>query len=476
MEKSIVLAVDDDPVQIRIIKTAASRLEYPSIEVVGAQSVTEALEILEERPVDLVLTDHRLPDGTAYEVVQKSISLNPLVPVVVITAFESVEDAVGLMKKGARDYIIKPIRPQAIQRILITALENRRRMQDVQDVTSRKKDGGDQTTLRRKKMPEISDTTSDAMRRALSIASRAAGTESSVLIHGESGTGKEVLARLIHANSSRSGGPFVPVNVAAIPETLVEAELFGHKKGAYTGAIHDREGYFQRAKGGTLFIDELGDIPLHTQVKLLRAIQFREVYPLGSETAVQLNVRIITATNRNLEDLIQSGEFREDLFYRLNVINIEIPPLRERQSDIPLLTETFIKRFARENGRRIKGISQRGLNYLIRYRFPGNIRELENIIERAVVLTEGPLIVEGDLPPFVTDADETDDYMTGCIEELPPGGVSLDDQIHALERRLIKEALRETEGNQSKAASLLHITERRMRSRMARLDIPNPFQ
>jgi DNA-binding NtrC family response regulator len=467
MEKSIVLAVDDDPVQLEIIKSAASKLEYPSIEVISAVDVASALAVLEDRPVDMVLTDQRLPDGTAFDVVQKSIALNPLVPIVVITAFESVEDAVLLIKKGARDYIMKPLRPHDIQQILITSLEWHRQERDVHDATG---DGGRDGTVE----PAIGETTSEAMRHALSIASRAAGTESSVLIHGESGTGKEVLARLIHSNSARSKGPFVPVNVAAIPETLVEGELFGHRKGAFTGAVSEREGYFQRAKGGTLFIDELGDIPLHVQVKLLRAIQFREVYPLGSETAVKLDVRILTATNRNLEQMVRSGEFREDLFYRLNVINIEIPPLRERRSDIPLLTEGFIRHFSQQNDRAVEGISQRALNFLVRYRFPGNIRELENILERAVVLSRGPLITENDLPPFVTE-DETDEEIDGCAGGIPEGGTSLDARINALERRLIYEALKQTNGHQSRAAALLRNTERRLRSRMERLDIENPY-
>ncbi len=467
MEKSIVLAVDDDPVQLEIINNAASKLEYPSIEVVSAADVASALAVLEERSVDMVLTDQRLPDGTAFDVLQKSIALNPLVPVVVITAFESVEDAVKLIKKGARDYVIKPLRPHDIQQILITSLEWHRQERDVHVATG---EGGRDGSVE----PSIGDTTSEVMRRALSIASRAAGTESSVLIHGESGTGKEVLARLIHSNSARSTGPFVPVNVAAIPETLVEAELFGHRKGAFTGAVNEREGYFQRAKGGTLFIDELGDIPLHVQVKLLRAIQFREVYPLGSETAVKLDVRILTATNRNLEHLVQNGEFREDLFYRLNVINIEIPPLRERRSDIPLLAESFIRRFAHQNNRAVEGMSQRALNFLVRYRFPGNIRELENILERAVVLSRSSLITEDDLPLFVTE-DETPVVSDGCDGGISEGGTSLDARIHALEQRLILEALKQTQGHQSQAAALLQITERRLRSRMERLGIKNPF-
>lgn len=474
MEKSVVLAVDDDPVQLEIIKTAASKLEYPLIEVIPAENVSAARAVLDDRPVDMVLTDQRMPDGTAVDVVQHSLAINPLIPIVVMTAFESVEDAVKLLKKGVRDYLVKPLRPQDIQQILISSLEWHRREREIQTTTTTPEDltvsGGSKDLA-----PSFGETNAESMRRALSMASRAAGTESSVLIHGESGTGKEVMARLIHAHSTRAAGPFVPVNVAAFPETLVESELFGHRKGAFTGATGEREGYFQRAAGGTLFIDELGDIPLYTQVKLLRAIQFREVYPLGSETAVKLNVRIVTATNRNLEEMVKDGEFREDLFYRLNVISIEIPPLRERRLDIPLLTERFIKRYARQNNRSVDGISRRALNYLVRYRFPGNIRELENILERAVVLSRGPLITEDDLPPFVREEPEHPGDTTACDDE-PLGEVaSLDEQIHALERRLVLAALERNGGNQSKAARELEITERRLRSRMERLGIVNPY-
>lgn len=467
-EKSVVLAIDDDPIQLEIIKNAAAKLEFPEIDVRTAENVEDAIAILDQQSVDMIITDQRLPDGSAHEIVQHSVALNPMVPIVVITAFESVEDAVTLLKHGARDYIVKPLRPQHIQQILIRTLEWHKREQDVRSATATATEGIALSEL-------IGETTSDAMREALSVASRAADSETSVLIHGESGTGKEVMARLIHANSARAKGPFVPVNVAAIPDTLVESELFGHKKGAFTGATADREGYFQRAKGGTLFIDELGDIPLHVQVKLLRAIQFREVYPLGQEQPVKLDVRILSATNRNLEEMISSGEFREDLFYRLNVISIEVPPLRVRRSDIPLLTESFIKSFADANGRTTEGISQRALNSLIRYEFPGNIRELENIIERAVVLSTGPLISENDLPRFVVSdkslSSPDDDGSEGGI----PGDDSLDAQIQALEKKLILQALEKTGGHQSQAAAILAITERRLRSRMERLNIKNPF-
>ena len=261
MENPVVLAIDDDHIQLEIITNAAAKLEYPQIDVVTAENVAEARAVLKERTVDMVITDQRMPDGTAFDVVRESIARNPLVPVVVITAFESVADAVNLLKKGARDYIVKPLRPQDIQQILVTSLEWHKRETDVHEATD--------TNGHVEDIPDnIGETTSEAMRDALSIAARAADTETSVLIYGESGTGKEVMARLIHRNSARADGPFVPVNVAAIPESLVEAELFGHKKGAFTGAQSDREGYFQRARGGTLFIDELGDIPLSVQVKL----------------------------------------------------------------------------------------------------------------------------------------------------------------------------------------------------------------
>ncbi len=455
MAQHVVLAVDDDPIQLELIRTAVSKLEYPEVEVRTALTVRNAVSIINNEALDMIISDQRLPDGSATDIVRASIKVNPLVPIVVVTAFESVQDAVTLLKEGARDYIVKPLRAPDIQKLLINTLEWHTREEDVNTVTG----AGVRET------PDgFGQTTSEPMRYALGIAARAADSEASVLIRGESGTGKEVLSRLIHRNSKRANGPFVAVNVAAIPETLVESELFGHTRGAYTGAHADRVGYFEKAQGGTLFIDELGDIPLNVQVKLLRAIQAREIQPLGSEKTITLDVRIVTATNRNLELLIESGRFREDLFYRLNVITIEIPPLRSRKSDIPLLIENFIRRFAAQNDRKITGISQRALNLLIRYDFPGNIRELENVIERAVVLCRSSLVKEDDLPPFISGSEQEE-----------PVGSSLDAQVQGLERKLILEALRKTDGNQSRAAAILEITERRLRSRMERLKIDNPF-
>ncbi len=455
MVRPTVLAVDDDPVQLDMIRTAAEKLEFPSIDVVLASNVTEATEVLEARAVDMVITDQRMPDGSAHDIVSRSIAVNPLVPIVVITAFESVEDAVNLLKQGARDYIVKPLRPADIQKLLINMLEWHERESEVEAFQSAEAVPGP---------PQTGQSASVAMKEALTLAARAAGSDVSVLLRGESGTGKEVMARRIHANSARATGPFIAVNVAAIPATLVEAELFGHAKGAFTGATADRVGFFERAGGGTLFIDELGDIPLNVQVKLLRVTQFREIHPLGHEKPRTLDVRIITATNRDLDAMVTSGEFREDLYYRLNVVTIEIPPLRERKQDIPLLVEEFVRRFAERNKRSLSGISQRALNTLIRYDFPGNIRELENIMERAVVLTPGPMITERDLPNFVAGTGNGD-----------APGTSLDAQVQALERKLILEALKSTEGHQSRAASILQITERRLRSRMERLGIDNPF-
>ena len=453
MSSFSVLAVDDDPVQLELIAAAARKLEYPPIDVVCAETVAAALSALEHAPPEMVICDYRLPDGSGLDVLADVRRRNPLVPVIIITAHESVNDAVELMKRGARDYLVKPLRSVDIQQTIVTNLQWRH---EETDYAALAEEDLDQTG--------IVESVSEPMKRALRTAARAARSEVSILIQGESGTGKELIAHLVHRKSDRADGPFVPVHIAALPETLIESELFGHKRGAFTGAQTDHPGLFEQANGGTLFIDEIGEIPLSVQVKLLRAIQFREIQRIGDEAPRKLDVRIVAATNRDLEAMTKDGTFREDLFYRVHVVTVELPPLRERRQDIPQLVEMKIRELAARNGRSMGGITQRALNLLVRYTFPGNVRELENILERAVVLARQDRITEDDLPAFILAGDEAE-----------PVCGSLDEQLQSLERRLILNALQETHGNQSRAASLLEITERRLRSRMERLDIKNPF-
>jgi two-component system NtrC family response regulator len=299
---------------------------------------------------------------------------------------------------------------------------------------------------------------SGAMAELLSLVARVAPTRATVLLRGESGTGKELIARAIHDASPRHGKPFIAVNCAALPESLFESEFFGHEKGAFTGADRRRIGRFEEADGGTLFIDEIGDIPLPLQVKLLRTLQDGEFQRVGGNITIRVDVRIVAATNRDLETMIVHGAFREDLYYRLNVVAIQIPPLRERKEDIPLLVEHFIARYATENGKRIDGISKEAMELLMRYDYPGNVRELENAIERAVVVTRGRLMTSDDLPMRIRTGDRP--------SERQDSSGSLDEMVEALERRAISEALEATGGNQTKAAQRLGITERNLRYKM----------
>ena len=302
------------------------------------------------------------------------------------------------------------------------------------------------------------------MEEVLNTAARVAESKASVLLRGESGTGKEVIARAIHEASDRRDKPFVVVNCAALPETLFESELFGHEKGAFTGAERQRIGKFEQADGGTLFIDEVGDIPLLIQVKLLRALQFGQIERLGGDRTLSLDVRIVAATNRDLEAMIRDGQFREDLYYRLNVVTITIPPLRKRKADIGPLVQDFIRRFAELNSKAVHSISREAMDALTRYDFPGNVRELENIIQRAVVLSRGEALTTHDLPPNVQHAHSTPSRLS--LGEIGVG--DLNEAVAALEQAMIEKALEESGGNQVKAAALLNISERTLRYKLTR--------
>jgi DNA-binding NtrC family response regulator len=364
---------------------------------------------------------------------------------------------VEIMKHGALDYIIKPIRIKELQALLGRLLEHRQILRDSQalrDATDGEDDGG---------FAQQVISQSESMSEVLSLAARSADSDAAVLIRGETGTGKEVVARAIHRASDRCAGPFVSVNIAALPRDLVESELFGHQKGAFTGAVSDRVGRFEQADGGTLFVDEVGDIPPEVQIKLLRTLQFGTFERVGDSASREADVRIISATNQPLERKIESGSFRTDFLYRLNVVEIHLPPLRSRKADIPLLVEHFIPRYASKSRKEIYGITTEAMDKLTKYSFPGNVRELENIVERAIVLCRGHYITEADirLPGEAADADSI----------LDPSDLSkdYDTKLETFERTMIHEALRNAGANQSSAARLLGITERRLRSRMERL-------
>lgn len=453
-----ILLIDDEPNQITSIKSFLKRRDYS---IYTANSGNEGLRILRENRIDMVLTDFRMPDITGLEVVKSVRQFNPEIPVIVITAFSDTKDAVQVMKEGAFDYLSKPIDLDELEILIQKAKEHSYLVSENRLLKEQ---------LYEKYKFDAIISQSKEMEEVLNTAGRVARSKATVLIRGESGTGKELIAKAIHYGSDRKDKPLITVNCAALSEHLLESELFGHEKGSFTGAISQRIGRFEQADGGSLFIDEVGDMALQTQVKLLRALQFGEFERVGGSKTMKTDVRVITATNRNLEKLIGSGQFREDLFYRINVVTISLPALRERKKDIPVLINHFIKKYADENGKDIKSLSKEAQDYLMRYHFPGNVRELENIIERAVVLARENIISTADLPPVMSSSKEN--------EILDPFNFtnSFPEKVAVFEQVMIEKALELKNGNQSQAAKHLGISERHLRSRMSKLNIVNTMR
>ena len=436
-ELSRVLVVDDEPDIRELIDLTLSRM---GLAAACAGTVAEARACLGEGEFQLCLTDMRLPDGDGLEIVRFIAEQHPQMPVAVITAYGSTENAVAALKAGAFDYLAKPVGLEQLRALVKSAL--------------RVPDG------------EVADDPlqaligeSAAMDQVRALIEKLARSQAPIYVSGESGSGKELAARLIHARSARSAAPFVPVNCGAIPENLMESEFFGHRKGAFTGADSDREGFFQAASGGTLFLDEVADLPLAMQVKLLRAIQEKKVRKVGVATEEAVDVRIICATHRNLRECVDKGSFRQDLYYRLNVIELRMPSLRERMEDIPVLVTALLKKLS---AGAVPQVAPGALQALAGYPFPGNVRELENILERATALYSGAAIEAGDL-------QLAPDEMGG--ENPGRGSETLDDYLNRLERQAILEALQKTEGNRTAAARVLGVTFRSLRYRLERLGI-----
>ena len=453
MEKLAILLIDDEQTQLLSLKSYLSKRKF---KVYTAENGKKGFEIIQNNLVDIVFTDFRMPEWSGFDVVEKFKAFNPEIELVVMTAFGTIEDAVSIMKAGAYDYINKPIDLDELDALI-------ERINEKKILVRENKELKEQLCTKFNFDTVVSQ--SGNMQDVLSVASRVAESKATVLISGESGTGKELIAKAIHYSSKRKTKPFVTVNVASLSENLLESELFGHEKGAFTGAINSRIGRFEQADGGTIFIDEVSEIPLHLQVKLLRAVQFSEVQKVGSNSVTTVDVRILAATNKNLEELISKDLFREDLFYRLNVVSINLPPLRKRKEDIPLLVDYFINKYSEENKKQLKGITKEALDELMRYNFPGNIRELENIIERALVLTRNEYITKKDLPSQINAVSEKSLLNPYDINE------GYEEKVKAFERELITEALARSNGNQSAAARMLKITERHLRSRLERLGL-----
>jgi len=448
-----IVAIDDDPAQVERLRLIFQRMDYPTVEYLSAEDSPQGLDLVRKRVVDLVLTDLRLPTDSGIGVLREVKALNPMIPVVVMTAFSDVREAVEILKQGADDYLVKPTNPEDIKKLTLRIFEK--------SVLIREAFLPPQTGFA--SSPEAAGIIyrSERMAKMMQIAARSAESDATVVISGESGTGKELVAHFIHQRSRRRDGPFITVNISALPESLAESELFGHKRGAYTGADADRLGRFELADGGTLFIDEVGDIPPTIQVKLLRTLQFGVIERVGENTPRRLNVRIIAATNRNLKNMVDTGKFRTDLFYRLNVINLELPPLRQRKEDIPPLVDHFIAQYNGRDERSIKGLSREAMDRLMKHDYPGNVRELENIIERSVVLCPRAYITEGDL-----SLSEGEDFSSPC-----PDGLDLpySEAMIRFERSYIEKALATAGGNKSSAARAIGISERHLRSRLQRL-------
>ncbi len=437
-----ILIIDDEKAQVELL---SGFLKKQGFSVITTTSPVEAIDIVKKNHVNLVVSDYRMPEFTGEELLEKIKEINPEIGFILITAFGSIETAVNIMKLGAVDFIEKPVDLKLLLEKVREYEESFLTKETVKEITEKI---NIDIPFKNPKILKIYQTIY-----------KVAPKDINVFITGESGTGKEVIAKTIHKLSERAKKPFIPVNCAAIPENLFESELFGHEKGAFTGAISDRKGKFELANRGTLFLDEIGEMPLHLQSKLLRAIQERKIEKVGSEKTISIDVRIISATNRDIKEMIKSGEFREDLYYRLNVISLQLPPLRERREDIPIFIDYFLKEFSKST----ISITPEAKDLLIKYHYPGNIRELENIIQRAVALCNGKTIEVNDLPEEVR--------LAQLLEEDESTTVNLNKEIERLEKKLILEALEQHNYNKTQAAKYLGINERVIRYKIEKYNL-----
>ena len=441
-----ILIIEDNETLREGIKQVVKRMNHKAITAANGRI---GLELFASEEPDLILTDLKMDEVDGMEVLRSVHAADPEMLVMIVTAFGSIERAVEAMKEGAFDFIPKPFPPDLLRTKINKALDVREQRQRSERLSQ------ENDMLRAEAAASYSDSRiigeSEAMERIFKLVGKVARTDSTVHIFGESGTGKELVARSIHDNSPRVDGPFIKVNCSALAETLLESELFGHEKGSFTGAHKRKLGRFELADGGTLFLDEIGDISQPTQLKLLRVLQERQLERVGGEETIHVDVRVVTATNKDLKREVEEGRFREDLFYRLHIIPVELPPLRDRKSDIPLIVEHFVDKLAKRTRSEVNGVAADAMAALRAYNWPGNVRELENVIEHAMVFAEGSLIRLGDLPPVVSGV------QPGDALQLPDGDRSLPEILEELERQLILRAFKKAEGVKTETARLLGI-------------------
>lgn len=456
--KPRILVVDDEE---SIREFLDIMLKKEGYEVTLAEDGQVALEFVKKKTFDMVISDLQMPNMTGLELLKEVKIQFPDIVFLMITAFGTTESAVEAMKLGAYDYITKPFKIDEVRINIAQALRSKNL--EIENRTLKKE-------LEREYSFQNFIGNSDAMHRVFDVIKRVAQAPTNILITGESGTGKEMIAKSIHYNGPLKDKPFVTVNCGAIPENLMESEMFGHKKGSFTGAIVDKAGLFEVADGGILFLDEVGELPLNIQVKLLRAIQERVIRRVGATDDTDISVRIVAATNRELEKMVKEGTFREDLYYRLNVIKIVSPPLRDRKDDIPILANHFLKKYNDRLGKNISGISKEAMDNLKKYQYPGNVRELENIIERTVALEGGATILPESLPPFVETSSGRKMASSQDIE-VTADGVDLDKILGQIEKELIIKAIHTANGIKKHAAKLLNISFRSMRYRVEKFSL-----
>jgi len=437
-----ILVVDDDSAHRTMLRALINGWGY---RVVEAEDGAVAVEKVNQRPFDLILMDIRMVNLSGIEALEQIKAYNPAIPIIIMTAYSSIETAVEALKKGAYDYLTKPLDFDSLRLSLERAMEHLELKRENQQLKDR---------LGKQFDPGSIIGSSPSMVGLLETVAHVAPSEATVMITGESGTGKELIAGAVHYNSPRKNGPFIKINCAAITETLLESELFGHEKGAFTGADRKKEGRFRQAHGGSLFLDEVSEMPLTMQVKLLRVLQEREVTRVGGEQVLPVDVRLIVATNRDLPELIRNGQFREDLFYRLNVVTLKIPPLRSRREDIPLLVQHFIEIFSEKNHKKQSGIAPAAMDHLIKHEWPGNVRELMNAVERGVVLSRNDYLNEEDFPIIRSEGDGA------------PAERLVDVPLEQIEKTTILNTLASADGNKSEAARRLGITRKTLHKKL----------